>query len=979
MIPQPIDQVPLFLRLSEEERELVLPRLRRRQAPPNETIFSAGHSSDALFVITSGWVKLEGTEGGRSSTLANLGAGSLIGEIDTLLGRPYTTTARSAANTQLLTLARTDIEDLITQNPGIGLKFSATLGIRTPFLETYLVQQRLRNVELLSGLSEDDLRAIARQLDFRSFERGDMIVEADQPGEAIFLIEDGAVRLITRAPEGESFEELEAGTIFGHTALITGKPYPFHARAISDVSVWLLTRAAYHDLIRTHSAIKLAFSRALAEALGPGDQADAIERMRTLPLFSDVPTEALTAIASRLVLRHFPTGEIIYADGTPGDALYIVESGEVKLFDATFTDAQLLERLKQGDSFGEMALLTGRTRAECARAASDATLWVLYRSDFDDLMVQYPEISASLGRAISEKLSSRESDFVERHLKRIQLFSSLASSELRQISKKVRGVRFRPAEIVCFAGQPAQNLYMIERGEVKLMGAGPRGEPMLVDILVPGETFGEQAIVQNSVYDTTAQAIGDVELWAIAKSDFDSMLEHFPSLAVTVTRLMANRLSDSQRIARPPRSGSGVAPRRAVRPAAPPARVRRPLSGARPITPSGQFGSGVTRRPPQNPSSPNSTVAPRPKPSGAIDPNSNSNFTPRANPPQSNSNMTPRANFSSNSSTVTPRANVSSNSSTVTPRPAQPFGSGVTRRPPTMAGAGALAMPNAASFNSSVVRRVPQRRASLFSELGSWMAGLSLGGKLRMVALTALLAWFLIITLPFSLLSAASSVMGFGFANPNTTAKAAATRATPTNGGDKIAQVAATATPVPTRTPTRAPTRPAVVATRVPTTAPTAPTAAAPKATLPPIDWDSRLGPSSDPVANPDLQQVRIIPANVSSGQKFWRAISVRWERSDDHTIYVQVLDENGKRAQGKKMRLTSEGGLNLPMDVKEGDAACDCDFSYPMFGDGYHVNVDDQYPSDKVMGMCMCGIPNVYAHKAHVNFRVKFQLVTMP
>ena len=162
MIPQPIDRVPLFLRFSEDERELVLPRLCRRQAPTNEIIFTTGRPSDALFVITNGWVKLEDTSSSKTNTPANLGAGSLLGEVDTLMGRPYTTTARSAANTQLLALSRNDIEDLITQNPSIGLKFSATLGIRSPFLETYLVQQRLRNIELLSGLSEDDLRAIAK-------------------------------------------------------------------------------------------------------------------------------------------------------------------------------------------------------------------------------------------------------------------------------------------------------------------------------------------------------------------------------------------------------------------------------------------------------------------------------------------------------------------------------------------------------------------------------------------------------------------------------------------------------------------------------------------------------------------------------------------------------------------------------------------------------------------------------------------------
>ncbi len=135
MIPQPIDQVPLFVRLSQEERGLVTSRLRRRQAASGELVYSAGTPSDALYVILSGWVKLEDNASNRRATLANLGAGSLLGEVDTLLGRPYSTSARAAGNTQLLVLPRADLAELISQYPGIGLKFSATLGMRVAFLE----------------------------------------------------------------------------------------------------------------------------------------------------------------------------------------------------------------------------------------------------------------------------------------------------------------------------------------------------------------------------------------------------------------------------------------------------------------------------------------------------------------------------------------------------------------------------------------------------------------------------------------------------------------------------------------------------------------------------------------------------------------------------------------------------------------------------------------------------------------------------
>jgi CRP-like cAMP-binding protein len=297
-----------------------------------------------------------------------------------------------------------------------------------------------------------------------------------------------------------------------------------------------------------------------------------------------------------LVLRQYPAGEAIYIEGTPGDAMYVVDSGEVRMMDSQFADAQLLERLRSGDSFGEMALLTGRTRAECCRAVNDVTAWVLYKSDFDDVMVQYPEISVSLSRAITQRLSSNESDFVIRHLRRINLFSSLAASELGQISSQVHGLRFRPGEIVCFSGQPAHSLYMIEVGEVKRTGMGPNGEPITIDVLGPGDSFGEQAIVQRSPYNTTVQALTQVELWTIGQAEFLSMMEQYPALALTVTRSLrvADQLSRAQPFQQPrhaprrpsPRGPAPMPPRstggRANTPP-PPRRVQQPPSGARPI------------------------------------------------------------------------------------------------------------------------------------------------------------------------------------------------------------------------------------------------------------------------------------------------------------------------------------------------------------------------------------------------------------
>jgi len=927
VIPQPIDQVPLFLRLSEEERELVTARLRRRSTQPDEVLFSAGRPSDALFIVASGWVKLESSD--TKSALANLGPGSLIGEIDTLLGRPYSVTAKSSGKAQLLTLSRLDIEDLISMHPGIGLKFSASLGMRIEFLEKYLVHQRLRGIELLSGLSEEDLRAIAKKLDFRAFERGDMFVEAGEPGDAVFFIEDGQARLITESNDGDSFEELNSNAMFGHTALITGKPYPWNARAVSEISLWILTRAAYQELVVDHSAIKLAFTRALEEPLSPTDQSDAMDKMRELPLLSDIPTEALTALVARLVLRHFPANEVVYAEGTPGDALYIVETGEVRLFDSAFSDAQLLERIKAGETFGEMALLTGRTRAECARAGSDATLWVLYRNDFDELMVQYPEISVSLSRAISERLKSRESDFVERHLQRIDLLQGLARSEVKQIANKVRGLRFRPGDTICYAGQPAEHLFMIERGEVKRIAGDARGDEMIVDILAPGDSFGEQVIVRNGIYNTTAQANEDTEIWTVSRVDFSKFMEQYPVLAVTATKLMAGRLAKAQGIQAPQRAPQTSPTGRPLgrmphvqMPHIQMPHLQRPFTGARPS---------------QQP------IQPAPA-RGAIRPSAT------RQPARATAQRTQVMRGAATAQRTQAMDRTVAAKPTQQPRPAQP--------------------------------------SSFFKELGPWIADLSIGGKFRMLALMVLIGWMFLIALPTTAFTSVSSTVG-GIQLFNTGSGSNGAQST-TNGGRggfdfplKVGFFQASPTPKPTATPLPTATSRPVAAAPRPQPTVAAPVAAAVVApvipALPPIDWDPALGPQADPILHPDLQGVRIIPATVARGQKFWRIISVKWEKSTDHTVYVKTQGEDGKRVSGIKVRLTSAGGLNELYDQKTGDLVCDCDASYAMFGDGYNANVEDQYPSDKIVEMCMCGIPNVFPHKAHVNFKVIFQLTTMP
>lgn len=945
MIPQPLDQVPLFTRLSEAERELVSSYLRRLEFNTNDKIFDANKPAEVMGVVVQGWVKLEGDTPQGRVALANLGAGSLVGEVDLLLNRPYSTSARAASTCSLLVLSRAHLHDLILQHPSIGLVFSSSLGARVAYLDDYLITQRLSTNPLLSALADQDLRALASRLHFVSIPRGETIFNAGEATEGLYLIESGIARLITGSHEGESYDDLREGDVFGQTALITGKASPSTARAVTELSVWTLSRADYLDLIHDNPTIKLAFARALSEGLSPDDQAAAVERLHALPLFADADREALEAIAQRLVLRHYPAGELIYTEGTPGDAMYFVEAGKIKLVSDAATEAELLDRVGPGESFGEMALLTGRTRAEAAKAIDDTTLWVLYKTEYDDLIVHHPALSLALSRALSNRLGSAEGEFVERHLRQLNLFAGLSQSELKQIAEFVKPLRFRPGETICTAGQPANYIYIIESGEVRQVSFGPNGQTLVLDLLGAQQSFGEQAVVQSSTYSVTLQAVGDVELWTIAKSDFDRLLARYPALALSVTRRMAEELE------RATKRGGRLQPAPAVRPM--PTALPRT---AAPYPPRPSNGNG------SHP--PSYTPGPRPTPAqtAALAP-------ARAATPLPGTAVGVR---------TAPARPWERSSNVVRPMPA------ATARP--------VAAPSAAPYPGA--RRARAQRPGLVQ----WFTNLSPGNKIAAMLVSVFALWILImVPLWFVYAVLTSGVLSGGdTANPpsNELPFNFGGGSRPILFGAKVAKAPKTATPTPTPIPptptplpptprpTRAPIKSApAVPVQVEPTAEAAPVVAqaASLKALPPVEWDSRLGPTG----LSHLQQVDYEHLAPASGQTFWKLVKMKFEDAgqesgNDHTIYVTLLDEEGKRVDDKVVEIAwDQSGaveavrLSITDQKPKGDY-CECNYNWPMYGAAYRVRVDDSIPSERVFGMYMPG------HR-HVNYRVTFQRVTQP
>ena len=126
-------------------------------------------------------------------------------------------------------------------------------------------------------------------------------------------------------------------------------------------------------------------------------------------VFKELPQDALEAIAGVVRPLAVPPQTIIFKEGAPGDCLYIVLSGSVRIFRKNPEGIHLDISIKgSGDTFGEMALLTGEPRSADAETIGETQLLVLSNEQLDRIMRDFPDLSKIFAREMRRWLSIDE-------------------------------------------------------------------------------------------------------------------------------------------------------------------------------------------------------------------------------------------------------------------------------------------------------------------------------------------------------------------------------------------------------------------------------------------------------------------------------------------------------------------------------------------------------------------------------------------
>lgn len=133
------------------------------------------------------------------------------------------------------------------------------------------------------------------------------------------------------------------------------------------------------------------------------------KRLSETAVFRDMPLEMLNEISRVVEDRVLPARSLIFKRGDPGDSFWVIQSGKVRVFRSDEKGVEItLSELGPGQSFGEVALLTGESRSASVETLEKTEALVLTKEQFEQVLKSHPEVSLTFIKQLSGWLNRNE-------------------------------------------------------------------------------------------------------------------------------------------------------------------------------------------------------------------------------------------------------------------------------------------------------------------------------------------------------------------------------------------------------------------------------------------------------------------------------------------------------------------------------------------------------------------------------------------
>lgn len=264
------------------------------------------------------------------------------------------------------------------------------------------------------------------------YEKGTIIFHQNDPGDAMYIIQSGAVEISHTDENGRKrvLALLEKGDFFGEIALFQDVPRSATVTAIKKTRLLPFTKNSLLKRIQTDPGVALHLMTGLVSYIQWANQkyremVEADDELRdavtTAKENGDKPgiirtdkklgtdMEALSSFWNvDDQIASFPKGHTIFKEGDPSDSMYIILGGTVEISLGEGDDHQVIAFLGEGDFFGEMAIISGDSRSATVKTLKETRLLPIGRETFTRTISQSPELALYIIGSLTSRLKQHE-------------------------------------------------------------------------------------------------------------------------------------------------------------------------------------------------------------------------------------------------------------------------------------------------------------------------------------------------------------------------------------------------------------------------------------------------------------------------------------------------------------------------------------------------------------------------------------------
>jgi CRP-like cAMP-binding protein/Fe-S-cluster-containing hydrogenase component 2/thioredoxin reductase len=248
-------------------------------------------------------------------------------------------------------------------------------------------------IPLLAVADEELLREVLLAAEVREYRDGEVIVRQNDYSDSFLVVTAGEIDITARAAAaaGRRVATLKPGNFYGEMSLISGRRRNATATARGAVRQIEIPRKAMLKLMATDAAVKNMVDRAFLIRAFQGY------------LFPELPESLLWGLVGAARIERLEPGKTLFREGDPGDAIYLIRNGQVKIAKTSAGKELVLSYLVAGNFFGETALLPDAPRTATVTAIFPTDLIRLDKADFDRFIALHPGLAAGFAAKLEER------------------------------------------------------------------------------------------------------------------------------------------------------------------------------------------------------------------------------------------------------------------------------------------------------------------------------------------------------------------------------------------------------------------------------------------------------------------------------------------------------------------------------------------------------------------------------------------------